>query len=231
MREGEGGAGWFSPSGLSDSLWPHELAPQAPLSLGFPRQEYWSGLPFHSPGNLPDPGIELRSPVLQMVSSIAGGFFTNWATRERRYTHTHTHTHSVQVSCSVVSDSLQPHGLQHARLPCPSLTPGASQTHVHWVRDAIQPSHPWSLPSPLAFSLSQHQGLFQWVSSLYQVAKVLESIGQNISASASVLLMNIQDWFPLGWTGWIFLQSKGLSRVFSYTTVQKHQFFGTQLSL
>ena len=84
-------------------------------------------------------------------------------------------------------------------------------------------SCPLSSPSPAAFNLSQHQGLFQWVSSSHQVAKV--------SASASVLPMNIQDWFPLGWTGWISLQSKRLSRVFSNTTVQKHQFFSAQPSL
>ena len=76
-------------------------------------------------------------------------------------------------SCSAVSSSLRPHGLQHARLPCPSLSPGFAQTHIHWVGDAIWPSHPLSSPSP-AFNLSQHQGLFQWVSSLHQVAKVLE---------------------------------------------------------
>ena len=68
---------------------------------------------------------------------------------------------SIQFSHSVVSDSLRPHGLQHTRLPCPSPTPGASQTHVHWVGDAIQPPHPLSSPSPPAFNLSQHQGLFQ----------------------------------------------------------------------
>ena len=103
--------------------------------------------------------------------------------------------------------------------------PELAQTHVHWVGDAIQPSHPLSSPSPPAFILSQHQGLFQWVSSSHQVAKILES------ASASVLPMNIQEWFPLGLTGWISLQSKGLSWVFSNTTVQKHQFLDTQLSL
>ena len=101
-----------------------------------------------------------------------------------------------------------------------------TQTHVHWVSDAIQASHPLSSPSPLAFSFSQHQDFFQWVSSLHQVAKVL-----GVSASASVLPMNIQDWSPLGWTGWISLQSKGLSRVFFNTTVQKHQFLGAQISL
>ena len=100
-----------------------------------------------------------------------------------------------------------------------------TQTHVHWVSAAIQPSHPLSSPSPPALNLSQHQSIFKWVSSLHQVAKVW------VSASASVLPMNIQDWFPLGWTSWISLQSKGLSRVFSNTTVQKHQFLGPLLSL
>ena len=99
-----------------------------------------------------------------------------------------------------------------------------AQTHVHWVYDAIQPSHPLSFPSPPSFNLSQHP---------LPVSQFFASGGQSIGAStsASVLPMNIQDWFPLGWTGWISLQSKGLSRVFSNTTVQKHQFFGTQLSL
>ena len=100
------------------------------------------------------------------------------------------------------------------------------QTHVHWVGDAIQPSHPLSSPFPPTFNHSQHQGIFKWVSSLHQVAKVL-----GVSASASVLPMSFQDQFPLGLTGWISLQSKGLSRVFSNTTVQKHQFFGAQLFL
>ena len=84
--------------------------------------------------------------------------------------------------------------------------PEFAQTHIHWVNDAIQPSHRLPPPFLLAFSLSQHQGLFQWVDSLYQVAKSIE-------VSASVLPMNIQDWFPLGWTGWTSLQSKRRSRV------------------
>ena len=96
--------------------------------------------------------------------------------------------------------------------------PELAQTHVHRVSDAIQSSHPLSSPSPHAFNLSQHQGLFQGVSSSQQVAKVL-----GVSALASVLPMNIQDWFPLGWTGLMSSQSKGLSRVFRNTTVQKHQ--------
>ena len=79
------------------------------------------------------------------------------------------------------------------------------QTHVHWVGDAVQPSYPLSSPSPPAFNLSQHQGLLKWVSSLHQVAKVLEFKLQH----QSFQWMNIQDWFPLGWTGWISLWSKG----------------------
>ena len=98
-----------------------------------------------------------------------------------------------------------------------------AQIHVHWVSGAIQPSHPLLSPSSPAFSLSQHQGLFQWGLSA--------SGGQSIGASASVLPKNIQDWFPVGWTGWMSLQSKGLSRVFSNTIVQKHQFFSAQPSL
>ena len=102
--------------------------------------------------------------------------------------------------------------------------PEFTQTHVHWVGDAIQPSHPLLSPSLSAFNLSQHQGLFKWVSSLH-------SGGQStrVSVSASVFPMNIQDWFPLEWIGWISLLSKGLSRVFSNTIVQKHQFFSAQL--
>ena len=111
-------------------------------------------------------------------------------------------------------------------LPVHYQLPEFTQTHVHWVGDTIQPSHPLSSPSPPTFNLSHYQGLFKWVSSF---ASGGQSIG--VSASASVLPMNIQDWFPLGLTGLISLQSKGLSRVFSNTTVQKHQFFGTQLSL
>ena len=117
--------------------------------------------------------------------------------------------------------TLQPHGLQHARLPCRSPAPGACSDSVHRVGDAVQPSHPLSSPSPPAFNLSQHQGLFQWVRSSHQVAKAL----------ASLLPMNIQGWSPLGLTSLISLQSKGLSRVFSSTTVKKHQLFGTQHSL
>ena len=101
--------------------------------------------------------------------------------------------------------------------------PEFAQTHVHWVSDATQPSHSLSPPSPLALNLSQHQGLFQWVGSSHQVVKVLQL--------QPVLPMNIQDWFPLELTGLISLLSKGLSRVFSSTTIRKHQFFSIQPSL
>ena len=129
---------------------------------------------------------------------------------------------SVQLSRSVVADSLRPHGPQHARPPCPSPTPGVCSNSCllsWWCHPTISSS---VVPFPPAFNLSQHPGLFKWVSSLHQVAKVLEFQLQHQS---------LQDWSPLEWTGWISLQSKGLSRVFSNTTVQKHQFFGAQLSL
>ena len=127
----------------------------------------------------------------------------------------------IQFSHLVVSDSLQPCGLQHARPPCPSPTPGAYSNSCplrRWCHSTTSSSVvPFS-----SFSPSQHQVLFKWVSS----AAGGQSTG--VSASTSVLPMNIQDWFPLGWTGWISLQSKGLATVFS-NTIQKHQFFGTQL--
>ena len=127
---------------------------------------------------------------------------------------------SVQFNRSVVSNSLWPHEPQHTSLPVHHQLPESTQTHVHWVGDAIQPSHPLSSPSPFALNLSQYHGLFQWVSSSHQVAKVLEFQLQHQS-------------FHWIWTGWISLQSKGLSRVFSNTTVQilwHSAFFIVQLS-
>ena len=130
---------------------------------------------------------------------------------------------SVQFSHLVMSDSLQPHELQHARPPCPSPTPRVySCPSSRWCYPAISSSVvlfsscPQSLPTSGSFPMSQ----------------LFPSDGQSIgvSASASVLPVNTQDWFSLGWTGWISLQPKGLSRAFSNTTVQKHQFFGAQLS-
>ena len=129
---------------------------------------------------------------------------------------------SVQFSRSVVSDSLRLHESQHTRPPCPSLTPRVhpnscplSQRCHPAISSSVIPfsSCPQSLPASGSFPMSQ---LFAWG-------------GQSIGVSASVLPMNTQDW-SLGWTGWISLQSKGLSRIFSNTTVQKHQFFGAQLS-
>ena len=133
---------------------------------------------------------------------------------------------SVQFSRSVVSDSLSPHGLQHARPRCPSPIPRACSNSC--------PSSRWCHPtissSVVPFS-SCLQSFPAWGS--FPMSQFFASGGQSIgaSASASVLPMNIQDWFPLGWTGWISLQSKGLWRVFSNTTVQKHQFFSSQVSL
>ena len=122
-----------------------------------------------------------------------------------------------------MSDYSWPHDCSTPGLPVHHQLLEFIQTHVLWVGDIIQPSHPLSSPSPCAFNISQHQRLYQWVISTHQVLVA--------SVSASVLSMNIQDWFPVELNGLIFLQSKGLSRVFSNTTVQKHQFFSTQLSL
>ena len=145
------------------------------------------------------------------VSCIAGRFFTVWAMS------------SVQFSFSVVSDSLRPHELQHARPPCPSPTPGVHpnpRSLSQWCHPAISSSVipfsscPQFLPASGSFPKSQ---LFAWGG---------QSTG--VSASASFLPKKSQGWSPSEWTGWISLQSKGLSRVFSNTTVQKHQFFGSQ---
>ena len=129
---------------------------------------------------------------------------------------------SVAKPCPNLCD---PMNCSTPSLPVHHQLPEFTQTRVHRVGDDIQPSHPLSSPSCPAPSPSQHQGLFQ-------MSQLFAWGGQNIgvTASASVLPMNTQDWSPLGWTGWNSLQSKGLSRLFSNTTVQKHQFFGAQLS-
>ena len=158
----------FSHWVMSDTfVKPWTAAHQAPLSMEFPRQEHWSGLPFPSPGDFPDPGIKPVTPAL------AGWFFTTEPLQGSPAINTGVHIFSyiyqfssVQSSCSVMSDFLKPHTLQHARLPCPSPTHGAYSNSC--------PSHPLSSPSPPAFNLSQHQGLFIWVSSSYQVVKLLE---------------------------------------------------------
>ena len=127
-------------------------------------------------------------------------------------------------SCLVMSDSWRPHGLQHARLPCPSPTPRVCSNSC----PLSQWCHPIILSSVIPFS-----SCLQYfpASGSFPVNQLFTSDGQSIgvAASASVLPMNIQDWFPLGLTGLLSLQSKGLSRVFSNTTVQKHQFFSAQL--
>ena len=128
---------------------------------------------------------------------------------------------SVAQSCPTLCN---PMNCSTPGLPVHHQLPEFTQTHVHWVGDVIQPSHPLSSPFPPAPNPSQHQSLFQWVNSSHEVAKVLEFQLQHQSF----------QWTPrtdlLGWTGWTSLQSKGLSRVFSNTTVRKHQFFGAQLS-
>ena len=174
--------------------------------------EYWSGLPIPSSGDLPNPGIEPGSPALQVDSfsaKLAGNPMDIF--------------NSVQFRHSVVSDSLQPHEPQHARLSCPSPTPRACSNSCPlscWchptISSSVVPFCPQSFPA----------------SGSFQMSHFFTSGGQStgVPASASVLPMNIQDWFPLEWTGWISLHSKGFSRVFSNTTVQKHQFFGAQPS-
>ena len=166
--------------------------------------------------DLPDPEIKPGTPALQvdsLPSEPPGKPYLTW-------------NQSAQFSRSVMSDSLQSHRLQHARPPCPSPTSRVYSNSCplsRWCHPTISSSvNPFSsrlqsLPASGSFPVSQF------------FASGGQSIG--VSASTSVLPMNIQDWFPLGWTDWISLQSNGLSRIFSNTTVQKHQFFGAQLSL
>ena len=129
---------------------------------------------------------------------------------------------SVTQLCPILCD---PMDCSTPGLPVHHPLPGFTETHVHWVGDTIQPS---SSVIPFSSRLQSFPA-----SGSFPVSQFFPSGGRSIglSASASVLTMNIQDWFPLGWTGWISLQSKELSRVFSNTTVQKHWFFGAQLSL
>ena len=133
---------------------------------------------------------------------------------------------SVHFSRSVMSNSLRYHGLQHARPPCPSPTPGAYSN--------LCPLSRWCHPT-ISSSVITFSSCLQYFSASesFQMSQLFASGGQStgVLASASVLPMNTQDWSPSGWTGWISLQSKGVSRVFSNTTVQRHQFFGAQLSL
>ena len=161
-------------------------------------------------------------PVLQWISLLGAFFYAS-----HRFWHIVFPSSFVSVQCSssVVSDSLWPHESQHTRPPCPSPAPRVTSNSCPsswWCHPAISSSVipfsscPQCLPASGSFPMSQ---LFTWGG---------QSTG--VSASTSVLPMNTQDWSPLGRTGWISLQSKGLSRVFSNTTVQNHQFFSTQLS-
>ena len=128
---------------------------------------------------------------------------------------------SVAKSCLTLSD---PINSSMPGFPVLHYLPEFAQTHVHWVGDAIQPSHPLSPPSPPALNLSQHQGLFRWVGSSHQVAKVLE---HQLRHQFFQWIFRI-DWFPVRLTGLISSLSKGLSRVFFSTTDWKHKFFGIQ---
>ena len=218
---------------------PRTVALQAPQSMGFSRQEYWSRLPCPPPGDLPNPGIELLSPEVSalQVDSLPSdppgkpqGPFKNTSNllkTPKSFCLGGSHLLIFQFS-SVAQLCLtlwQPHGQQHAKPPCPSPTPRAysNSCPLSWW------CHPTISSSVIPFSSC----LQSFPSSgSFQMSQFFTSGGQSIrvSASASVLPMNIQDWFPLGWTGWISLQSKGLSSIFSNTTVQKDQFFA-QLSL
>ena len=163
----------------------------------------WVAIPFCRGSSTPR--IDPESSI------IAGRFFTNWATWEA------LKSSSVQFSHSVMSDFLWYHGLWHTRLPCPSPAPRVYSNSC----PLSQWCHPTISSSVIPFS--SHLQSFP-ASGSFPVSQLFTSSGQRteVSASASVLPMNNQDWSPLGWTGWISLQSKGHSRVFSNTTVQKH---------
>ena len=180
---------------------------------GILQVKYWSRIPCPSLGDF----LTQVSNLCLMAPAFAGRFFTTSTTWLK--------LSSLQFSHSVMSDSLWPHESQHARPPCPSPTPRVHSNSCpsgRWCHPAISSSVvpfsscPQFFPASESFPMSQ---LFTWGG---------QSTG--VSALASVLPKNTQDWSPLKWTDWISLQSKGLSRVFSNTTVQKHQFFGAQLS-
>ena len=193
---------------------PWTVAHQDPLSVGFSRQEHGSGLPFPSPGDLPDPGIEPGSPVL------ASSFFTAEPLGKLCW---------LCCCCSVTLSSLtlcNPMDCNTPGFPVLHHLLELDPIHVHWVDDAIKPSH-FLPPPPLLLP-----SIFPSIRVFYNESALCirwPSIGA--SASASVLPMNIQDWFPFGLIGLISLPSKGLSRVFSNTTVQKNLFFHAQPSL
>ena len=235
---------------------PWTVAHQASLSMGFPRQEFWSGLPFPYPGNLPNPGIESRPltfpalvrgliyPPLSSTSLypphsllLRSSQKDALSVRRKLSINRSCYTRSLLIFCtwtvqfsSVPQSCLtlcDPNGLKHAGPPCPSPpTPG-----VHSNSCPLS----WWCHLPTSSSVDHFSSCLQSfpASGSFQMNQFFESGSQSIgvSASTSVLPMNTQDWSPLGWTGLISLQAKELSRVFSNTTVQKHQFFGAQLSL
>ena len=193
---------------------PTDCSPPPGSSVhGFSRQECWSGLPCPSLGDFPHPGIKTRSPALQadslpseppeklhewIIQQVAWSNLTAmWIDKLMSWTnisYTFLQFSSVTPSCL----TLQPHGVQHTRPPCLSPTAGAYSNYIHWVGDAIQPSHPLSSPSPPAFNLSHHQGLFKWVISSHQVAKVLELQLQHQSFHEySGLISFRMDWLDL----------------------------------
>ena len=198
------------------------------LFMGFLGQAHWGGLWFPPPV---DHALSELFPMTHPSSVAVHSMVRSFIKLHKSLHHDKAVIHelgisSVEFSCSVVSDSLRPHGLQHTRLSCPSAIP--------WACSNSFPLSRWRYPiiSPSVTSVSFCLQSFP-ASGSFPVNQFFASGGQRIgvSASASVLPMNIQDWFPLGWTGWISLLSKELWRIFSNTTVQKHQFFGTQLSL
>jgi len=153
----------------------------APLSMGFPRQEYWSGLPFPSPGDLPNPGIESSLKHWQVDSLPLSH-------QKSPYTFICC---SVSKSCPTLCETMN---CSMPGFPALYYLPEFTQTHVHWVGDAIQPSH----PSPPAFNLSQHQGLFQWVGFLHYWPKYWSfSFSINPSSEYSGLISFRIDWFDL----------------------------------
>ena len=160
-------------------------SPQAPLSMEILQARILEWVSMPTSRGFSNPGIKPRSPTLQMDSLPSEPPGKSPIVR----------CSSVQFSSAAQScpTLCNPMNLSAPCLPVHHQLPESTQTHAYWVSDAIQPSHPLSSPSPPAFSLSQHQGLFKWVSSSHQVAKV--------SASTSVPPVNTQDWSPLGWTG------------------------------
>ena len=197
---------WLSRKVMSNSFNPMAWSPPGFSALWILQARIleWVAMPFSRGSSQPRDQTH--------ISCNAGRFFTDWATS------------SVQFSHSVVSYSLRPHELQHTTPPCPSPTPG--------VHPNLCPLSWWCHPtiSSSAIPFSSCPQSFP-ASGSFPRSQLFASGGQSIGVSASTVLpMNTQDWSPLGWTGWFSLQSKGLSRVLSNTTVQKHQFFGTQPS-